>query len=301
MVNIPTELLRTLVTVVDLRSFTKAAQALGVTQPAVSAQIKRLHHLLDADILDKSAPGVLLTPIGERVVDHARRLLSINDSILGLTMPGPPSQTIRVGVPGDFILPFLPWTLAQFRLRWPEVRFQVRSGHREMFLRELRQGELDLCVGMSVESVHDSQHEWREEAVWVHNPVYPYDPNAPVGLVSFGEHCAMHQLAVAALEEIGRAYEVVYVNSSTASLAAAVNAGLGVMILIRSRVDTAGLTAWDDAPYPKPADLFCGVSIREGDGRVALEQLADAVAAALNPRGVPGQRGRAVSPIAMTL
>ena len=41
MTNIPTELLRTLVAVVDLRSFTKAAQSLGVTQPAVSAQIKR--------------------------------------------------------------------------------------------------------------------------------------------------------------------------------------------------------------------------------------------------------------------
>ncbi len=46
MTNIPTELLRTLVAVVDLRSFTKAAQSLGVTQPAVSAQIKRLQGLL---------------------------------------------------------------------------------------------------------------------------------------------------------------------------------------------------------------------------------------------------------------
>jgi len=52
MTNIPTELLRTLVAVVDLRSFTKAAQSLGVTQPAVSAQIKRLQSLLGSDLLD---------------------------------------------------------------------------------------------------------------------------------------------------------------------------------------------------------------------------------------------------------
>ncbi len=79
MTNIPTELLRTLIAVVDLRSFTKAAQSLGVTQPAVSAQIKRLQSLLGADLLDKSAPGVSLTSAGELVVNYARRLLAIND------------------------------------------------------------------------------------------------------------------------------------------------------------------------------------------------------------------------------
>src|SRR5262249_56823866 len=56
MVNIPTELLRTLVFVVDQRSFTKAAQSLGVTQPAVSAQIKRLQFLLGYELPHKSPP-----------------------------------------------------------------------------------------------------------------------------------------------------------------------------------------------------------------------------------------------------
>src|SRR5687768_4467741 len=51
MTNIPTELLRTLVTVVELRSFTRAAHALGVTQPAVSAQIKRLQSMLGGELL----------------------------------------------------------------------------------------------------------------------------------------------------------------------------------------------------------------------------------------------------------
>ena len=68
MTNIPTELLRTLLAVVDLRSFTKAARALGVTQPAVSAQIKRLQSLLGFDLFDKSAPGVSVTEKGKRIV-----------------------------------------------------------------------------------------------------------------------------------------------------------------------------------------------------------------------------------------
>jgi len=53
MTNIPTDLLRTLVAVVDLRSYTKAANSLGVTQPAVSAQIKRLTQLIGADLFER--------------------------------------------------------------------------------------------------------------------------------------------------------------------------------------------------------------------------------------------------------
>ena len=104
MINIPTELLRTFVAVVDLRSFTKAAQSLGITQPAVSAQVKRLQQLLGGDLMDKSAPGVALTQMGETVLAYARRLLAINDQILSFT--GPPAaapHAIRVGMPGDFV------------------------------------------------------------------------------------------------------------------------------------------------------------------------------------------------------
>ena len=58
MKNIPTDLLRTLVTVVDLGSFTKAAASLGLTQPAVSSQIKRLQFLIGGDLFDRSGHGI---------------------------------------------------------------------------------------------------------------------------------------------------------------------------------------------------------------------------------------------------
>src|ERR1700730_16803915 len=102
MTNIPTELLRALVTVVDLRSFTRAAQSLGVTQPAVSAQIRRLQYLLGYEVLDKSAPGVSLTPRGEIVVANARRLLAVNDDIVQMASGHAAGPTIRVGIPRDY-------------------------------------------------------------------------------------------------------------------------------------------------------------------------------------------------------
>ena len=146
MINIPTELLRTLIAVVDLRSFTKAAQSLGITQPAVSAQIKRLQYLLGSDILDKSAPGVSLTSAGEIVVNHARRLLSINDQILDLASPRPTHQILRVGMGGDFAIAPVSAAAARFREGHDDVGFVIRTGMMDAMLRDMRDGEIDVLV-----------------------------------------------------------------------------------------------------------------------------------------------------------
>src|SRR3954466_7564601 len=138
MTNIPTELLRTLIAVVDLRSFTKAAQSLGVTQPAVSAQIKRLQSLLGSDLLDKSAPGVSLTSAGELVVNYARRLLSINDQILDIAGPRSVAKIVRIGATGDFTGSGIARGLRGHRVRRPDLRFEVYTSNIEGLLRDLR-------------------------------------------------------------------------------------------------------------------------------------------------------------------
>lgn len=286
MLNIPTELLRTLVTVVDQRSFTKTAQSLGVTQPAVSAQIKRLQFLLGYEVLDKSAPGVSLTQRGEMVVVHARRMLSINDQIVQLDGNQPKATTIRVAIPGDFAGTRIPATLAQFRKRWPEIRFKASATSFENMLRGLRQGDLDLCVAIanSKPSI-EAQHLWIDQAVWVRSDATQLDPDGVVPLVSFGEDCSCRYTAVNALHRIGRECDFVFTSRSIASLEAAVLAGLGIMVLPRSRVPQTALSIWEDAPLPELPQLYCGIYLREGgECRAALEDLADEIAKVLRPQ-----------------
>jgi len=283
MTNIPTDLLRTLIAVVDLRSFTKAAASLGVTQPAVSAQIKRLQFLLGGDLFDRSIQGVSLTPHGEVVVSHARRLLSINDQIVHLGGDGPqPELVIRVGTPSDVIASMLPGILANFRERWPDVRFIVRTDFYDPLVRELRSGELDLFAGLSMAPPPDARHSWAEEVVWVRCATTQLDLDRPVPLVSYGEPCVYHRLAVTALKSVGLDWEDVFTGPSMASLEGAIVAGLGVMAVTRRRANDIGLMIWEDAPLPTLPDLYSGVYIREGGPRAVYEQLADEIGAAIN-------------------
>jgi len=282
MTNIPTDLLRTFVAVVDLRSYTKAAGKLGVTQPAVSAQIKRLQSLLGGDLFDRSVQGVSLTSQGELVVSYARRLLSINDQIVHLGDSGPrPELAVRVGTPSDFIASLLPAILAQFRERWPGVRFIVRSDFYDPLVRQLRNGDLDLMLGLSMTPPHDARHRRANEVVWVYDGTYRVERDRPLPLVSHGEACVYHRLAVQALNAAGVDWEDVFIGPSLISLCNAVKAGLGVMAIGRRRATTAGMKIWDDAPLPKLPDLYAGIYIREGGARIIYEQLADDIAAAM--------------------
>src|SRR3982074_2032054 len=139
MINIPTELLRTFVAVVDLRSFTKAAQSLGITQPAVSAQVKRLQQLLGGDLMDKRAPGVALTQMGETVLAYGRRLRAISKQLLASAAPPAAApHAIRVGMPGDFVGAALWRTLRRFRGQDPNVQDLDMGCPSESLARDLR-------------------------------------------------------------------------------------------------------------------------------------------------------------------
>jgi len=282
MTNIPTDLLRTLVAVVDLRSFTKAAVSLGLTQPAVSAQIKRLQFLLGGEVFDRSVQGISLTPHGEMVVSYARRLLSINDQIVHLGSSAPrPELLIRVGTQGDYVASILPGALARFRERWPDVRFVVRTQPYDLLLRELRSTTLDVVVGLSLNRPPDAYNCWAEEIVWVRGIKSRIDNDRPVPLVSHGESSAYHRAAVGVLKEAGLPWDDVFTGPSIASLADAVAAGLGVMAIARRIATDVGVMIWEDAPLPKLPDLYRGIYVREGGARAAYEQLADEVAATL--------------------
>jgi DNA-binding transcriptional LysR family regulator len=120
--------------------------------------------------------------------------------------------------------------------------------------------------------------------VWVRGDATQLDSDGPVPMVSFGEDCTCRYTAVNALHRIGRECDFVFTSRSIASLEAAVLAGLGIMVLPRSRVPQTGLTIWEDAPLPELPQLFCGIYLREGGGnRVALEELADDIANVLRP------------------
>src|ERR1700761_2215608 len=94
--HIPIEILRSFIGILDNGSFTKAAARLNITQPAISAQIKRMQVLLGEELFRKEGAGITLTETGEPVWKCARRILALNDQIL---WSGRGEKRFRIGLP----------------------------------------------------------------------------------------------------------------------------------------------------------------------------------------------------------
>jgi DNA-binding transcriptional LysR family regulator len=279
MTNIPTELLRTLVTVVDLRSFTKAAHCLGMTQPAVSAQIKRLQVLLGGELLDKSAPGVALTPKGEAVVQHARRLLSVNDQIIDMATPRFRSG-LRIGISDEAQSAMLASVLGACR-RGAPGSFEIQ-GSGDLF-RDLSQGELDLVIALGERGASPgARHRWTEPLAWVCARGLAFNRAAPLPVVLANGVGEIAGLATSVLDRSGTEWEAACRVPGPLGCTAAVAAGLGIGATL-DRFVPAELVVCEDPRLPRLPELTCGIHLREGAGEPRAGQLADMLAGTLRP------------------
>src|SRR5207249_10891249 len=114
--------------VVERRSFSQAAERLGVTQPAVSLQIRSLEQRLGRRLLDRSGRRVEPTEAGLRLYASAQRLLQLEEQLLeelDSDEEGSVGGTLELGAstgPGGSVVPVI---LCEFQERYPDVRVRL--------------------------------------------------------------------------------------------------------------------------------------------------------------------------------
>jgi len=123
--NLDTALIRTFVTVAEKASMTAAANALNLTQGAVSQQVKRLEDVLGCNLFERDRRGLRLTRSGERLLGKGKRLLSLNDEIWAEMAGGAVAGKVRLGVPYDLVGTLLAPVLKAYAEAYPQVEISL--------------------------------------------------------------------------------------------------------------------------------------------------------------------------------
>lgn len=140
--------LKTFLEVAKLGSFSRAAEKVLRSQPAVSAQIRQLEQEYGHKLFDRSTKSVRLTPAGEVVLDYARRLLELRNNSLQAASDwnGVPTGTLSIGANEGTFLYVLPRVFADYHRKFPRVRISVYRSFTHKVSEKVEEGAIDLGV-----------------------------------------------------------------------------------------------------------------------------------------------------------
>jgi LysR family hydrogen peroxide-inducible transcriptional activator len=140
--------LRYLVAVADTRHFGRAAERSFVSQPTLSAQLKKLEEYLGVQLIERAPKRVQLTAAGEEIVERARLILGASDEIVELARGhlDPLSGRLRVALLPTIGPYLLPHVAARLRKQLPRLELMLYEYQTDLMLEKLHSGEIDVGI-----------------------------------------------------------------------------------------------------------------------------------------------------------
>jgi DNA-binding transcriptional LysR family regulator len=229
------DVLRSFALGVELGSFAKAADRLGRSTSAVSAQLKKLEDQAGTPMLRRQGRSMALTEAGETMLAYARRLLELNDEAAAAIHGAELEGWIRLGLQEDFGETLLPDVLGRFARAHPKVRIEARIARNAELLDRVTAGRLDLALAWEagVTTTH-VEHLSEVPMCWIGPSAgkvgWSRDSGDPLPLISLEAPCLLRTAATAALDRAGLPWRIAFTSASLAGIWAAVAAGLGVAL-----------------------------------------------------------------------
>ena len=273
MKNIPTDSLRTLITVVEVGGFAKAGELLGLSQPAVSLQIKRLEELLGNKLFKKQGQRQVLNQHGEILMPLAKQLLQVNDTILQTFSSEVLAGKVRLGIPSEFAATVLPAIIGDFVSLYPDVALEVKSELSKKLRHSDNREQYDLILAL-LEGPEQSKYPifMDDELVWV-GDVNNINTEV-VNLIAAEEGCIYRRRAIEALEKAGLKWRIVYTNADLAGISAALKENLGITVLAKHTVPND--LNWVKSTNQLPELGEVGISlIKQSEESHAVDKLAE--------------------------
>jgi len=142
------EQLAAFVSVVELGSFTAAADRAGITQPAVSLQIKLLEQRLGVRLIERAGRRAQPSPAGAELLPHARRIIGECAATLEAMAPYKEGAAgrVRIGSGGTASIHLLPRAIAAAKKRMSGLEITVKIGNTDEILRDIEANALDIAV-----------------------------------------------------------------------------------------------------------------------------------------------------------
>jgi DNA-binding transcriptional LysR family regulator len=274
------EAVQAFVLAAELKSFTRAAEAMDTTQSAVSLKIKRLEDGLGRRLLERTPRLVRLSADGNAFLGPARNLVAAHHGAIGSF--GMEARRLVVGISHHIVGAELPLLLKRMSTVEPSLVLEMRVSTSREVLEEFERGEIDAAIVLRHDNRRRDGETILEEAFgWMAAPDFEHHPGEPLRLATQAEPCSVRSMAIDALNAAGIAWTEVFVGGGVATTGAAVSAGLAVAALGRrvAPPGTIDVGARLGLPPLPMRDVVLHSNLGDGRSKSSLKTLAATIRA----------------------
>ncbi|MEC5405490.1 LysR family transcriptional regulator [Paraburkholderia sp. MPAMCS5] len=282
----------TFAAVAEHRNISRAALALHLSQPAVSGQLRQLQDEFGEPLYQRDGRGVRLTPAGEQLASYAARLRetwrqahAYRDALRGLE-----HGTLRIGAtttPASYLLPYL---IADFHRRYPQVSVHTADGNTSDIVGAL--GSVDIALIEGPVGAHlppdTAVHAWREDEIVAimprSHPLAQSAQDAKIELATLGGEplivreagSGVRQIVERAFAHAGVRMRVALEIAGVEGVKEAVRAGMGIGFVsaMSMRHENGALSVFSLSPEPLTRRLSIVVPHANAPSRVVQQFLA---------------------------
>jgi len=258
------------------RSFSRAAEALFLTQPSVTARIQSLERELGERLFERTGRSVTLTDAGHAFMPHAQRALTAvqegTDAIEAVRHGDVGS--LRIGASASIATYVLPKILAHFRQERPRVHVHLNTGTTEDVIERLLAGELHVAITRLTQHPEvESLHLYNDDLALVVAPNHPFAERQRVTIAEAGREpflffersSSYHSLIYSMFLRVGVVPESVMELDSMETTKHMVQEGLGIAILpvvsVEREVQAGTLKRVEIRDMEQPAQREVGVHV----------------------------------------
>ena len=273
--NLDVDHLKTFLAIAETGNFTKAADDVNKTQSAVSMQMKRLEEMLGRSLFEREGRGSKLSEDGARFIDHARRMVDLNDELVSAYTKPDLKGTVRFGTSDDYTDFFLPEVLGKFARSHPLVTVDVECVGSAVLFERIKRSEIDLALVTLRQNDDESEVMRTEHLRWVTSAKHNTHnlPVLPLAVADSG--CSWRRLSEESLVRSDRAYRIAYTSPNRAALDAAVLQGLAIATMPEICVKPGMRVLTDAEGFPAFHCFDIGLISKQGHATQSALALAN--------------------------
>jgi DNA-binding transcriptional LysR family regulator len=272
------EAVQAFVLTADLKSFTRAAEAMDTTQSAISLKIKRLEDGLGRRLLERTPRLVRLSADGDAFLGRARTLVAAHHEAVGSF--GVEQRRLVVGISHHIVGAELPVLLKRMSRAEPALVLEMRVSTSREVLSDFDRGALDAAIVLRHDNRRRDGETILEEAFgWIAAPDFEHREGEPLRLATQAEPCSVRSMATTALNEAGISWTEVFVGGGVTTIGAAVSAGLAVAALGRRVAPTGTIDVGPQLGLPAlpSRDVMLHSNLTDRRAKSALRTLGAAI------------------------